>query len=428
MRIRKNAIALGPDEKTELVNAFKKLKAKKITLVDGSEIGLYDQFVAIHLGVTRLFQNGTLLSHGGHNGGHGNAAFLSWHREFLRRVEAALREVSENSDLSFPYWDWANHEGTMQTVFVDNFIGGNATGPEKIVNGISFGNTVVTGPFAKDNQWPVDPRVHIRNLASWSSISFGDTLIRDMGSPDLLPTESDIEGLFASDSNHYEAFREAVEVGDRMHDDMHVWVGGSMMFMSSPNDPIFMLNHANIDRLWALWQADGHHGESHYPSTGEPYGHKLGDPMWPWDGGNTGVTTTPEVQKLIPAFTEKVTPRDVLDCEALGYGYVTWARIKQILDRAVERWAEKTGIPPSLDIHGEQFGWNSAEQLAESEAFGVRLIEPDKVGKNRGHETNLVVALKRGVPGFPRMPKGGPWVPKTEIAEIAHWIDSGMPE
>ena len=43
------------------------------------------------------------------------------------------------------------------------------------------------------------------------------------------------------------------------------------------NDPIFALNHANIDRLWALWQSYGHHGESHYPDSGEPYGHNLQD-------------------------------------------------------------------------------------------------------------------------------------------------------
>jgi tyrosinase len=37
------------------------------------------------------------------------------------------------------------------------------------------------------------------------------------------------------------------------------WVGGgpSQMqdFHSSPNDPIFFLHHAMVDRVWAIWQA-----------------------------------------------------------------------------------------------------------------------------------------------------------------------------
>lgn len=50
---------------------------------------------------------------------------------------------------------------------------------------------------------------------------------------------------------------------------------------SSPYDPIFWLNHANVDRLWAEWQDQGHTGESFYPAQGMPFGHNQHDPMWP---------------------------------------------------------------------------------------------------------------------------------------------------
>ena len=34
------------------------------------------------------------------------------------------------------------------------------------------------------------------------------------------------------------------------------WVGGTMNnIMVSPADPVFRLNHAEIDRLWSVWQA-----------------------------------------------------------------------------------------------------------------------------------------------------------------------------
>src|SRR5207244_8193847 len=39
-----------------------------------------------------------------------------------------------------------------------------------------------------------------------------------------------------------------------LHNRVHVWVGGDMLLSSSPNDPVFYLNHCNVDRIWAAWQ------------------------------------------------------------------------------------------------------------------------------------------------------------------------------
>ena len=35
-----------------------------------------------------------------------------------------------------------------------------------------------------------------------------------------------------------------------MHDGVHGWMRGDMGVMSSPNDPIFFMHHAQIDRIW----------------------------------------------------------------------------------------------------------------------------------------------------------------------------------
>ena len=56
-------------------------------------------------------------------GGHNNAGFLSWHREFIRRIEDDLRFAEGDSDLTIPYWDWADHNGTLNEIFVDSFLG-----------------------------------------------------------------------------------------------------------------------------------------------------------------------------------------------------------------------------------------------------------------------------------------------------------------
>src|SRR5262249_45000154 len=83
-----------------------------------------------------------------------------------------------------------------------------------------------------------------------------------------------------------------------MHNRVHNWVGGSMLAMSSPNDPVFWLLHANLDRLWAAWEDV--YGYD-YPEEGPPPGQRLHDVMAPFG----------------------VTPADVLDHHALGYHYDT---------------------------------------------------------------------------------------------------------
>jgi tyrosinase len=77
---------------------------------------------------------------------------------------------------------------------------------------------------------------------------------------------------------------------------------GSFAANSSPNDPVFFLHHANIDRLWNIWM--GRHGQTYLPVSGGPMGHNLDDPMWPY--AHVGLM---------------ITPRDVLDSTALGYRY-----------------------------------------------------------------------------------------------------------
>jgi hypothetical protein len=39
----------------------------------------------------------------------------------------------------------------------------------------------------------------------------------------------------------------------RPHNFVHRWVGGDMVTVGSPYDPIFWLHHCNVDRLWSEW-------------------------------------------------------------------------------------------------------------------------------------------------------------------------------
>ena len=53
---------------------------------------------------------------------------------------------------------------------------------------------------------------------------------------------------------------------------------------SSPNDPIFFLNHCNVDRQWEAWLTQ--RGRTLRPGAGQgPPGHRVNDPLfsivWP---------------------------------------------------------------------------------------------------------------------------------------------------
>jgi len=84
-------------------------------------------------------------------------------------------------------------------------------------------------------------------------------------------------------------------------------------------------------------------------------------------------------------------------------------------------------------IHGDGFGWKTKQQLQAavvrpggSKEF--RLIDPELARQGRGRETNLVQALVKGVGGFSRMPKDGPYAAPDQIQRIVDWIDGGMPD
>jgi len=50
----------------------------------------------------------------------------------------------------------------------------------------------------------------------------------------------------------YGVYDGAIEAGP--HSGPHIWLGFQMQTMCSPDDPLFMLHHSNMDRLFALWQ------------------------------------------------------------------------------------------------------------------------------------------------------------------------------
>ncbi len=279
---------------------------------DGA-VSRYDDFVWVHHKVMMDGPNDSVNGGPGPNWAHRGPSFGPWHRQLLKLYEQELRSVSGDPDLSLPYWNWTKDRTSADAgfPFFTEFLGGDGAG--------NTHDRVTTGAFAQANGW--DLNVDEEGFG-YLRRRFGG------GGPDGLPT-----GLLPTVNNAQTAlnrtpydstiwnqtvpsansFRNTLEgwVSPNIHNTVHVWVSGSMLPGSSPNDPIFFFHHNNIDRLWAVWQQK-HPGSAQYlpdNTTGAASGlTRLNDRM-----ATFGRTATDRY------FGVDVTPADVLNSKA-----ITW--------------------------------------------------------------------------------------------------------
>jgi tyrosinase len=244
---------------------------------DGSVVlSRWDLFVLWHYVTMSLATGGR-----GSNRAHGGPVFLPWHRMFLIRLEAALQEVTGDPDFGLPYWDWARDRQLSSQLWRAERLGANrgavTTGALGALRVRITGRTSpATGGFLEAHQ----PRPITRAAAS------------DPRS-NQLPRKSAVAACLqqrAYDEDPWDVdaagFRNEVE-GWRpsppgLHNLVHVWIGGDMAPGTSPNDPVFYLNHCNVDRTWEAWMvrfARRTYVPDGTPQNGDSPGHNLDEPM-----------------------------------------------------------------------------------------------------------------------------------------------------
>jgi tyrosinase len=136
---------------------------------------------------------------------HSNPRFLPWHRIYLLRMEELLMSVDPT--VCIPYW-----KSSEEQAFPAWLLGFTPT-----VN-------LISGPH---------------------------TVTRNIGAFAFLPNAADV--VAANANGTFNTFAPALE---GIHNSGHVWVGGSMgSIPTAPADPVFWMHHAEIDRIWSVWQA-----------------------------------------------------------------------------------------------------------------------------------------------------------------------------
>ncbi len=195
--------------------------------------GVYDAFVRVHVENERA--------------AHGTAEFLPWHRWFIHQFELALRSVADPPYrcMSLPYWDWELDAGNerISSVFsretFSSFEGTRRNGrcrfPIYLGNGLG---SCLRRAFNFDFVFWGEGRV-VALIRGYSQ--YGDD--------------------FPNNPNRVNGFRAALEGGP--HAAIHNFIGGSMTNQNAPNDPLFWIHHANVDRIWSLWQ--DYHGHTNVP-------------------------------------------------------------------------------------------------------------------------------------------------------------------
>lgn len=341
MKVRKNAASMSEQEVDAFLEAILRLKAKSAS--PASDISVYDQFAALHGAVMAVQtpRSGT----DGINFAHGNIGFLPWHRQYLNAFEAALQ--AEVPEVTIPYWDWSDELSAIERVFTPNFLGYlNWGNPRPLCDGVLQFDV----PADRRPDWWPEALAGFR-VNELLEEDLGTGLSRGSVERTWPPREPLLNLLVefganrdsSADPHPLWTFWEILEQGlpqlPQTHNAGHRFIGGHMGGAFSPNDPIFWLHHANVDRLWDLWQqhrivteASSNHTDT-WPQSSEsspidgrpaPEGHKIGDAMWPWVGGETGyisLSVSADIGDRLPRFSERVIVGDMLDLAALDVTY-----------------------------------------------------------------------------------------------------------
>jgi Common central domain of tyrosinase/von Willebrand factor type A domain len=246
--VRRNITEISDDERTRLVQAIQQLDVLEIypgkTYWDLQE----DTHKAAHIAGADV---------------HGGPGFLGWHREIVNRFEVLLRMI--DAELSLHYWVWTTDP---------------RTGPVRLLSGpdgpglMGASDGDAGAPFATfESTQPGHPLI-------WRDVAAGDPVV-----------DSDLEVIHASDGlaqgQQYDAFDDALQGA---HNYIHSgYIRGTIGDAHySFHDPFVFLLHANVDRLWALWQLQ--EGERWRVDPDQIYGMHSGDTsintaMEPWAGG-----------------------------------------------------------------------------------------------------------------------------------------------
>ncbi|KAI1006701.1 hypothetical protein K3495_g1516 [Podosphaera aphanis] len=210
---------------------------------------------------------------------HNTVLFLPWHRPYLSAFEQKLIAEAQNvaksyvnrpeymtaaNNLRMPYWDWAAIPKlpdvvSQPTVQIDSPTGTLAV--ENPLYRFKFPAPLDPKLFPSNSGdgWLSKYPQTVRGASSTNPNEAGDPAAVDGSLQNSRLTSDTWRSLMKStDFNGFGSTGTPGTSIENIHNSLHSYVGaryGHMSYLSyAAYDPIFWLHHANVDRLFALWQ------------------------------------------------------------------------------------------------------------------------------------------------------------------------------
>ena len=273
MAVRRN-ILTDAASRQKFVQAAIALKAQ-FTGVTTASLGIggpsqpvstWDRFVAWHSAVMGI--------------AHSRPIFPSWHRVMLRTIEQLMQQVLNDASFGLPYWDWAadgqlaNRAQLTSPLWNNDCMGSAASAPGPF--------TLAAFPLrlASNNAGmlvQVNRALQRARGAGVSGIT-NPSLPKKASTAAVLTTLPYDTAPWNRNSTGFRNRLEGWNPANDLHNLVHIWVGGDMLPASSPNDPVFYLNHCNVDRIWEAWMR--RNGRTYLPTNttaGAAAGYRLND-------------------------------------------------------------------------------------------------------------------------------------------------------
>lgn len=180
---------------------------------------------------------------------HFSASFLPWHRASLYIFESLLTKKC-GLKIPMPYWDWAVDHQSLETSSIwSSSEGFGGDGAVNLPEGFGKGRCVVDGPFANTTRlwWDGQENSHClgRGFVHADTSEMGK-LSGTWFSPESIAEMTRSDGYFE--------FEKRLE--NTAHNALHWGIRGDFSSMTSANEPLFWLHHAQLDRLWWQWQEE----------------------------------------------------------------------------------------------------------------------------------------------------------------------------
>lgn len=263
---------------------------------------------------------------------HGEVIFVPWHRAYVALFEQILVAHAKTIAMTYPeehrpvyieaadtlrapFWDWATDEAVPQSTVPETI---SITVPENGQLASKYvENPLYTFHFPKsvqDGAFGVFERNRIYRCDQ-PNMTYPDSANRSIKHRQHTKHLYDIFTR-STDFEDFVTFKNRGSSLEGLHGSIHWDAACQGQFLSvayTGFDPLFMLHHSNVDRLWAYWQAM-HPDQQIF--TGEHYGfEKWGTP------DNSILTTQSPLLPFRRSETEFHTSESVLSIHDLGYSY-----------------------------------------------------------------------------------------------------------